>query len=331
MTYGSLYQSLLSHFKRFINTEAQTAPTNGNTSNDEINSKLSDNLNVKDEEHESEAPKNDAEMMSKDDDSKENEAPKKLFNMVFCKSDNIDYDNHQLGEYTDETPVDWQSLVVGPVKETYGSSQATAANNPANQSISILADFGQNFNKRFYNKKAIDDYAEHSSLSTQLVKKKDVLSLKDCFNLYTKTEKLSENDYWYCSKCKNHEPSTKKFDIWSLPKVLVLQLKRFSYSRNYRDKIDTLVDFPLKDLDIKDYLIQETTDDICTKYDCIAVSNHYGSLGGGHYTAYGMNRYDNKWYYFDDSAVSSADESNVCVSSLKMCLKYRKKRSWYFY
>ena len=316
LTYGSLYQSLLGHLKRFISTEEQaSASANGNTSNDEINVKLSDNLNVKDEEFDDEVPKDDAEMMSKDEAAKENTAPKKLFKMIFCKTDNIDYDSHQLNDYTDETPVDWQSLLVGPVKESsYGSSQLSSNNNPSNQCISILADFGQNFNKRFYDKKTLENYAEHSSLSTQLIKKKDVLSLKDCFNLYTKQEKLSENDYWYCSKCKNHEPSTKKFDIWNLPKVLVLQLKRFSYSRNYRDKIDTLVDFPLLDLDIKDYLIQTDTDDICTKYDLIAVSNHYGSLGGGHYTAYGKNRFDNKWYYFDDSSVSSADESNVCVS-----------------
>jgi ubiquitin C-terminal hydrolase len=114
------------------------------------------------------------------------------------------------------------------------------------------------------------------------VKKKDIISLSDCFNLYTKTEKLSENDYWYCSKCKDHVPSTKKFDLWSLPKVLVVHLKRFSYSRNYRDKIDTVVDFPIRDLDLSEYLIHGNTDQICTKYDLIAVSNHYGSLGGGH-------------------------------------------------
>ena len=316
LTYGSLYQSLLGHLKRFISTDEQaSASANGNTSNDEINVKLSGNSNAKDEEFDDELSKDDVEMMSKDEAAKENTAPKKLFKMIFCKTDNIDYDSHQLNDYTDETPVEWQSLLVGPVKETsYGSSQLSSNNNPSNQCISILADFGQNFNKRFYDKKALENYTEHSSLSTQLIKKKDVLSLKDCFNLYTKQEKLSENDYWYCSKCKNHEPSTKKFDIWSLPKVLVLQLKRFSYSGTYRNKIDTLVDFPLLDLDIKDYLIQTDTDDICTKYDLIAVSNHYGSLGGGHYTAYGKNRFDNKWYYFDDSSVSSADESNVCVS-----------------
>ena len=31
------------------------------------------------------------------------------------------------------------------------------------------------------------------------------------------------------------------------------------------------------------------------KYDLFAVSNHYGSLGGGHYTAYAKNPVHKKW------------------------------------
>ncbi len=138
----------------------------------------------------------------------------------------------------------------------------------------------------------------------------------DCFNLYTKTEELSEQDYWYCSECKTHQPSTKKFDLWSLPPVLVIHLKRFSYSRLYRDKIETQVDFPLNDLDLSSYLINKNEVKKTTKYNLIAVSNHYGSLGGGHYTAYAQNRFDGKWYNFDDSCVSSTDETHVCVSAL---------------
>jgi ubiquitin C-terminal hydrolase len=121
---------------------------------------------------------------------------------------------------------------------------------------------------------------EHPSL-IQLIKKKDVISLSDCFNLYTKVEELSEQDYWYCTKCKNHQPSTKKFDLWNMSPVLVVHLKRFSYSRLNRDKIDTIVDFPLKSLDMSAYMINKRIG-VETKYDLIAVSNHYGSLGGGH-------------------------------------------------
>ncbi len=36
-------------------------------------------------------------------------------------------------------------------------------------------------------------------------------------------------------------------------------------------------------------------------YDLYAISNHYGGVGGGHYTAYGKNSLNGKWYSFNDS------------------------------
>ncbi len=44
------------------------------------------------------------------------------------------------------------------------------------------------------------------------------------------------------------------------------------------------MDFPLHGLDLQPYLL--TQPPVPPLYDCFAVSNHYGSLGGGHYTAY---------------------------------------------
>ena len=38
-------------------------------------------------------------------------------------------------------------------------------------------------------------------------------------------------------------------------------------------------------------------------YDLYAVSNHMGSLNGGHYTAYCKNSIFNKWFEYDDSHV----------------------------
>ena len=47
-------------------------------------------------------------------------------------------------------------------------------------------------------------------------------------------------------------------------------------------------------------------------YDLYAVSNHYGSLGGGHYTAFCKNPIADTWFEFDDAQVSkigsTADE-----------------------
>ena len=64
--------------------------------------------------------------------------------------------------------------------------------------------------------------------------------------LYTSQEKLGADDAWYCPNCQKHQQATKKFDLWSLPEVLIIHLKRFSYNRYWRDKIDTVIEFPVK-------------------------------------------------------------------------------------
>ena len=54
--------------------------------------------------------------------------------------------------------------------------------------------------------------------------------------------------------------------------------------RHSRDKLDTRVDFPLHGLDLSQYVLRQQG--VPPVYDLYAVSNHYGSLGGGHYTAF---------------------------------------------
>ena len=53
-----------------------------------------------------------------------------------------------------------------------------------------------------------------------------------------------------------------------------------------------------------------------------AVSNHYGGTGGGHYTAFGKNPIDGKWYSFNDSSCSPA-QTNRIVSDSAYNLFYR--------
>jgi ubiquitin carboxyl-terminal hydrolase 15 len=56
---------------------------------------------------------------------------------------------------------------------------------------------------------------------------------------------------WYCPKCEEHRQATKKLELWRLPEVLVIYLKRFIYSRVWRDKIDTHVSYPIDTLDLR--------------------------------------------------------------------------------
>ena len=44
-------------------------------------------------------------------------------------------------------------------------------------------------------------------------------------------------------------------------------------------------------------------------YDLFAVSNHFGSMGGGHYTAYA--KHDGRWLHFDDASVEPVHAHKV--------------------
>ena len=60
-------------------------------------------------------------------------------------------------------------------------------------------------------------------------------------------------------------------------------------------------------------------------YDLYAVSNHYGSLAFGHYTAYCKNFETGKWYDFNDSSVSEVYNPNEVVSGAAYVLYYIRK------
>jgi ubiquitin carboxyl-terminal hydrolase 4/11/15 len=116
-------------------------------------------------------------------------------------------------------------------------------------------------------------------------------------------------------------------DVWNTPELLIVHMKRFQNSRTASDKISTFVDFPLNGLDMAPFVkAQKMVGQ--TIYDLYAVSNHMGGLGGGHYTAYGKNPINNKWYLFDDSRVSRI-EGNVketVVSSSAYVLFYQRRK-----
>lgn len=116
---------------------------------------------------------------------------------------------------------------------------------------------------------------------------KKQVTLSDCLDEFTKEEELSEEDLWYCPKCKKHQRATKKFDLWRMPEIMVVHLKRFSHSRTWRDKIDALIDFPTSELDLTDRVLSiedhaSVKDEDRLVYDLYGVDNHYGGLGGGH-------------------------------------------------
>ena len=52
------------------------------------------------------------------------------------------------------------------------------------------------------------------------------------------------------------------------------------------------------------------------------VSNHFGSLKSGHYTAFCYSQVHQKWYKYDDTEVSEMDNANDVKSSVAYILFY---------
>uniref|UniRef100_A0A8C3V5F5 Ubiquitin carboxyl-terminal hydrolase 19 n=1 Tax=Catharus ustulatus TaxID=91951 RepID=A0A8C3V5F5_CATUS len=159
-------------------------------------------------------------------------------------------------------------------------------------------------------------------------------TLEQCLNLFTKPEVLAPEEAWYCPKCKQHREASKQLMLWRLPNVLIIQLKRFSFrSFIWRDKINDMVDFPVRSLDLSKFCIGRKGEQQLPMYDLYAVINHYGGMIGGHYTAYARlpndknsQRSDVGWRLFDDSTVTTVDESQV-VTRYAYVLFYRRRNS----
>ena len=135
---------------------------------------------------------------------------------------------------------------------------------------------------------------------------------------FCKEEQLKQGNEWYCNVCKEHVLPKIKMDIYYLPKILIICFKRFikgSLEKNIEN-----IDFPIDNFDMKDLMIGPDKDH--SVYDLFAVSQHYGSAGGGHYTATCKN--GNDWYNYDDSSVSKTSAKSVLTSAAYV-LFYRRK------
>ncbi|KAF0691190.1 Aste57867_17538 [Aphanomyces stellatus] len=181
----------------------------------------------------------------------------------------------------------------------------------------------------------------HPSFEANQTKVETALSLDSCLKDFTAKEHLDEA---YCSRCKSLTPSTKKMDLWRLPPLLVIQLKRFHYTATSRKKLRNLVHFPLKGLDLQTYLVHATnqsglqywrflggklasadaTADENAMYDLYAVVNHIGVLGGGHYVANVFSESDKKWKCFNDHLCRDIDEKDVVSPSAYILFYIRR-------
>lgn len=92
--------------------------------------------------------------------------------------------------------------------------------------------------------------------SVQTNKRQDnmPLSIERCMDMFTAKERIQEA---YCGRCKTHRPATKTMDLWRLPPLLVIQLKRFCFTQVSRRKLHHHVDFPLRGLQLEAFVAKQ--------------------------------------------------------------------------
>nr|XP_046152260.1 ubiquitin carboxyl-terminal hydrolase 32-like [Oncorhynchus gorbuscha] len=95
---------------------------------------------------------------------------------------------------------------------------------------------------------------EHCSVQQSRRAQAEPISLDSCLKAFTSEEELGEDELYYCSKCKTHRLATKKLDLWRLPPILIVHLKRFQFVNGRWIKSQKIVQFPRERFDPSVYL-----------------------------------------------------------------------------
>ncbi|GAA5909816.1 uncharacterized protein JCM6883_003102 [Sporobolomyces salmoneus] len=161
----------------------------------------------------------------------------------------------------------------------------------------------------------------------------NAVQLEDCIDEFLREEILEGENAWNCPQCRRPRTASKQLAITRLPKILIIQLKRFTSYSSFSAKVETNVDFPLEDLDLGYLLPPKSTSnrfdlnlphEANTNYELYALVNHLGSENtSGHYTA--IVRKGDTFLEIDDESITPVPASELvdrCASSVYL-LFYR--------
>lgn len=144
-------------------------------------------------------------------------------------------------------------------------------------------------------------YEPFTFLSIPLLKSNKSIDLIECFEGFSSEEILDDKNQWTCEKCKKKVQIKKQMDIDIFPNIMAVSLKRFNHRRG---KIGTMVNFPMKNLKVGN-----------ATYDLYGTVDHYGGMGGGHYTANVLHPH-NGWLKMNDSSCRPMNKKDVISKSV---------------
>jgi hypothetical protein len=148
----------------------------------------------------------------------------------------------------------------------------------------------------------VDHISSTSKTSTTL---KDSLSSLIC------EEQLDETNGWLCPRCRTRRPAYKQLQLYRLPRVCVIHLKRFQITDSGRKKINDPVAFDINGLDLSPFLCRDIPPGSRALYDLFAICHHLGSIEWGHYTSTVKHASTGVWYDFSDCNIALSRPSDM--------------------
>jgi len=63
-------------------------------------------------------------------------------------------------------------------------------------------------------------------------KSENATRLVDCLAEFKQSEVLDEDNMWYCRNCKEHVQAVKTLELFRVPRILIITLKRFKIGKS---------------------------------------------------------------------------------------------------
>ena len=143
------------------------------------------------------------------------------------------------------------------------------------------------------------------------------IDIYECFEYYGNIDIMSGDNQMYCNFCNRNMDSYYCSVLYSLPKILIINLNRgrgAAYQCN--------VNFT-EHLDLFNYISNKSGKYL---YELYAIICHIGpSSSSGHFVAYCKNRMDKMWYLYNDGLVSKCKSYYEYKGKMPYILFYRAK------
>ncbi|KAG8440974.1 hypothetical protein GDO86_006638 [Hymenochirus boettgeri] len=130
------------------------------------------------------------------------------------------------------------------------------------------------------------------------------------FSILAKFNGLTEKEY------KTYKENfLKRFQLTQLPPYLIFCIKRFTKNNFFVEKNPTIVNFPITNVDLREYLAEEFQNvHKNTTYDLVANIVHDGKPNEGSYRIHVLHHGTGKWYELQDLQVTDILPQMITLS-----------------